>query len=168
MFIKLLKNPDIPLIVKSFEKSGWQIKPASIFEQYLHDQETCKRVCFVALIENDFAGYFTLKWLSDYKYFANNKIPEISDLNVLPNFRNKGIGSALIKKCEKEASKKSNNIGVGLYPDYEAAQRLYVNQGYLPDGRGATYNYEYVAPGKQYPADDDLVIWFTKNIQNRE
>ena len=33
-------------------------------------------------------------------------------------------------------------IGVGLYPDYGSAQRLYIKRGYLPDGHGATYNYE--------------------------
>lgn len=113
-----------------------------------------------------FAGYVTLKWQSDYKIFADDNIPEISDLNVLPSFRKKGIGSALIEKCETYAVKRSNivGIGVGLYPDYGAAQRLYIKRGYIPDGHGATYNYEYVTPGKEYPLDDDLVLWFTKKL----
>ena len=116
--------------------------------------------------DSEFAGYASLKWQSDYKYFADNNIPEISDLNVLPGFRNKGIGSALIEKCEEYAAERSNivGIGVGLYPDYGSAQRLYIKRGYLPDGHGATYNYEYVTPGKEYPLDDDLVLWFTKKL----
>jgi hypothetical protein len=30
-------------------------------------------------------------------------------------------------------------IGVGLHPSYNAAQRLYVKRGYIPDARGITY-----------------------------
>lgn len=81
---------------------------------------------------------------------------------MLPSFRNKGIGSALIETCEKYASERSNIVG--LYPDYGSAQRLYITHGYIPDGHGATYNYEYVTPGEEYPLDDDLVLWFTKKL----
>ena len=134
MNIKPLKKTDITTIVTAFKKSGWQIKPASVFEQYLDEQEQYKRICLVAFVGEKFAGYVTLKWQSDYKNFADDNIPEISDLNVLPSFRNKGIGSALIKKCEECAAKRSNivGIGVGLYPDYGSAQRLYIKRGYLP------------------------------------
>ena len=166
MNIRLLEKIDIAVIVNGFKESGWQIKPASIFEQYLDEQNNNKRICLVAFVDEEFAGYVTLKSQSDYKIFARDNIPEISDLNVLPNFRNKGIGSALIEKCEKYAAKTSNivGIGVGLYPDYGAAQKLYIKRGYLPDGYGATYNYEYVTPGKEYPLDDELVLWFTKKL----
>lgn len=166
MNIRTLEKNDIVVIVSSFKHSGWQIKPASIFEQYVEEQLQDKRICLVAFVDNEFAGYVTLKWQSNYKNFSNHKIPEISDLNVLPRFRNKGIGSALIEKCEGYAAKSSNivGIGVGLYPDYGAAQRLYIKRGYLPDGYGATYNYKYVIPGEEYPLDDDLVLWFSKKI----
>lgn len=166
MNIRILEKNDIAVIVSGFKKSGWQIKPASVFEQYLNEQQQDKRICLVAFIDEEFAGYVTLKWQSDYKIFAKDKIPEISDLNVLPGFRNKGIGSVLIEKCEKYATERSNvvGIGVGLYPDYGSAQRLYIKRGYLPDGHGATYNYQYVTPGKKYPLDDDLVLWFTKKL----
>ena len=86
----------------------------------------------VAFVNEKFAGYVTLKWQSDYKLFADDNIPEISDLYVLPGFRNKGIGSALIEKCEEHAAERSNivgigigiGIGIGLYSDYGSAQRL--------------------------------------------
>lgn len=168
MTIRLLEKTDIAVIVNGFKESGWQIKPASVFEQYLDEQQQDKRLCLVAFVDEEFAGYVTLKWQSDYKIFADDNIPEISDLNVLPGFRNKGIGSALIEKCEEHSAERSNivGIGVGLYPDYGSAQRLYIKRGYLPDGHGATYNYKYVTPGKEYPLDDDLVLWFTKKLGN--
>ena len=86
------------------------------------------------------------------------------DLNVLPAFRKAGVASTLLNYAEEAAFKKSDiiGIGVGLYPDYGAAQRLYVKRAYFPNGLGVTYNYQPVTPGKQYPLDDDLVLWFTK------
>ena len=178
MTIRLLEKTDIAVIVNGFKNSGWPsrrqgyggqaIKPTSVFEQYLDDQEQDKRICFVAFIGEKFAGYVTLKWQSDYKNFADDNIPEISDLNVLPSFRNQGVGSALIEICEEYATERSNfvGIGVGLYLDYGSAQRFYIKRDYLPDEHGATYNYEYVTPGKEYPLDDDLLLWFTKKLGN--
>ena len=55
-------------------------------------------------------------------------------------------------------------LGVGLYNDYGSAQKLYIKKGYIPDGYGVTYNYQAVIPGDSAPIDDDLVLWFTKDI----
>jgi|GEM_PF-6538769 len=65
--IRLLTSSDIPIIVSAFKNLDWQIKPASIFEQYLGEQNNDRRICFVAFIDYEFAGYVTLKWQSDYK-----------------------------------------------------------------------------------------------------
>lgn len=57
---------------------------------------------------------------------------------------------------------------MGLYggPDggYGAAQKLYVSRGYVPDGQGITYHYQTVIPGNSYSLDDDLILWFTKQL----
>jgi hypothetical protein len=76
----------------------------------------------------------------------------------------------LLDIAEKEAATKSEvvGIGVGLYAGedggYGSAQRLYVKRGYIPDGKGVTYNYQHTIPGNSYPLDDDLVLWFTKKL----
>ncbi|HFD7913012.1 TPA: GNAT family N-acetyltransferase [Legionella pneumophila] len=94
------------------------------------------------------------------------------DLNVLPAFRKLGIGSALLTAAEEKASSQHEyiGIGVGLYGGsdggYGQAQRLYVNRGYIPDGLGVTYNYKPTVPGQSYPLDDDLILWFTKRLNN--
>ena len=73
--------------------------------------------------------------------------------------------------AESEAATRGDvvGIGVGLYGGddggYGAAQRLYVAQGYIPDGRGVTYNYRYVVPGSNVQCDDDLVLWFTRQLK---
>lgn len=167
--ILLLKKDYIPLIVEAFNFIGWE-KPASLFENYINETHTGERVIWVAFVEQTFAGYITLKWQSLYPYFTSQNIPEIIDLNVLPQFRNQGIGSDLLDIAEQEAAKKSNKvgIGVGLYAGedggYGAAQRLYMKRGYVPDGKGVTYHYETVTPGFTYPVDDELILWFIKKL----
>lgn len=125
---------------------------------------------WVAYVQDEFAGYVTLKWRSSYPFFKEQNIPEIMDLNVLPSFKKMGIGSMLLDIAEKEAATKSEvvGIGVGLYAGadggYGAAQKLYVKRGYIPDGQGVTYNYEPTIPVDNYPLNDELVLWFTKNV----
>lgn len=78
-----------------------------------------------------------------------------------------GLGSQLISWLEnlaKEKGYKEIGIGVGLYADYGSAQRLYVRLGYTPDGHRITYKYKPAVPGEPYPLDDDLVLWFKKDL----
>lgn len=165
-----LAQMDISMITDAFCKVGWR-KPASVFDNYLKEAESGARLIWLAFLHEQFAGYITLKWQSDYPSFREQNIPEIMDLNVLPRFRKMGIGSHLLDLAEQEAATKSNRvgIGVGLYAGvdggYGAAQRLYVNRGYIPDGKGATYNYEFTIPGNSYPLNDDLVLWLTKTLR---
>ncbi|MBA3814276.1 MAG: GNAT family N-acetyltransferase [Alphaproteobacteria bacterium] len=163
--VSFLQQNHVPLLVTAFAELGWD-KPASLYQQYLAEQENHQRCVWVALQEGSFAGYITLKWQSEYAPFHQQYIPEISDFNVLPTFRKQGIGSKLLDLAEAEARKKSTliGIGVGLYADYGDAQRLYVRRGYVPDGLGITYNYQSIDPGNTARLDDDLVLWFRKEI----
>ncbi len=167
--IRALIEKDIAVIYDAFNQIGWN-KPVSLFEGYLKEQELGARIVWVAHVQDEFAGYVTLKWQSQYPSFKAQNIPEIMDLNVLPSFRKMGIGSLLLDAAEKEALTKSQiiGIGVGLYEGedggYGPAQKLYVKRGYIPDGKGLTYNYEPTIPGNSYALDDDLVLWFAKKL----
>lgn len=164
--IRKLKKTDIPMIVEQFAAHHWP-KPSSTFEKYLQEQQEGTRKIWLAFDKTRFTGYVTLTKKSLYPAFQMNHIPEIMDLNVLPPFRNKGIGSLLIEIAEQDAFKENDivGIGVGLYKDYGQAQKIYVARGYQPDGHGVTYNYQYVEPGKTVCLDDDLVLWFTKSLK---
>jgi GNAT superfamily N-acetyltransferase len=165
MQFRKLQRTDISQIVAAFTAIGWD-KPASIYETYLAEQERGLRRVWLAFDEDKFAGYVTLKRVSAYPDFANNNIPEISDLNVLPQYRNKGIATKLLDLAEAEALSRGSHVGIGfgLYADYGAAQRLYVKRGYVPDAKGITYNYEVVLPGSTVCVDDDLVLWMVKYL----
>lgn len=163
--VRSLTMADIETLYTSFNEHNW-LKPKSLFEQYLQEQTQDERKIWLAFDKHALAGYVTLKWRSNYQPFMDNAIPEIMDLNVLPPFRKQGIGSLLLETAEHEARAKSKfvGIGVGLYPDYGHAQKLYIKKGYVPDGRGISYNYKTVEPGSMVCLDDDLVFWFIKRL----
>lgn len=158
-----LVSDHIPVIVEAFARLGWN-KPASVFEHYLAEQNKGIRKVWLAFKGDEFAGYVTLKWNSDYPPFKSESIPEINDLNVLPQFRARGIGANLLELAETEAQTRSKliGIGVGLYADYGRAQIMYVKRGYVPDGRGVTYRNQAVSPGASVVIDDDLILWFER------
>ena len=70
-------------------------------------------------------------------------------------------------EAERQVGERSAivGIGVGLYPDYGPAQRMYVLRGYVPDGRGVSYDNRQVAPGEVVPVDDSLALYFTKKLK---
>jgi GNAT superfamily N-acetyltransferase len=139
-----------------------------LFRRYLTEQARGTRSCWVANVNDALAGYVTINWQPTYPGFAEQRIPEIQDLNVLPSFRRKGIGTALLDHAEAQMASRSDivGIGVGLHPGYNAAQRLYGKRGYIPDGRGVTYKDRCLREGDQVTLDDDLLLHLIKRIRS--
>ena len=164
--IQLLENKNIPEITEAFQQLGWN-KPALQYERYLMEQSLGLRHVYVAFVKGEFAGYLTICWHSLYEPFRKENIPEIVDFNVLPQFRQQGIGTQLLDKAENEIAKVSSvaGIGVGITPDYGAAQRLYVLRGYVPDGRGLHYRGHYIKHGEKITIDDNMALYLTKKLK---
>lgn len=160
-----LRDGDPAAFEAAFAALGWT-KPAAQYVRYLDEQTEGARSVLVARRDGEFLGYLTVLWASDYPAFRDGAIPEIQDFNVLPHARRQGIGSALMDAAEDLIAETSPlaGIGVGLYADYGAAQRLYVLRGYVPDGRGAAWNLVPIVPGQQALVDDDLALYFTKSL----
>jgi len=164
--IKRLERADIPLIVQAFADAGWPKSPC-LFEHYCLEQDEHRGFAWIAYSNGACAGYVTLQKGSKYPYFKEIGMPEIMDLNVLPEYRRQGIGSALLDHAEKTALNKgyeSVGLGMGLYGGYGSAQRLYIKRGYIPDGKGITYNYSYAQPGTVVQVDDELALWLIKKL----
>lgn len=166
VLIRMLEPSDIQQIAGAFAAIGWD-KPASQYERYHKEQVDKVRDVYVAYVEGVFAGYLTVCWTSTYGPFREEDIPEIVDFNVLPQYRRQGVGTQLMEKAESEISKVSPiaGIGVGMDPDYGAAQRLYVLRGYVPDGRGLHYRGHYPAYGEKITMDESLAIYLTKKLE---
>jgi len=163
--IRTLNDGDPETISAAFKGLGAG-KPAAQYQRYLAEQSAGTRVCLVATVDGQFAGYVTVNWTPTYGAFVDEQIPEIQDLNVLPRFRRKGFATRLLDLAEEEISRRSSvaGIGVGLHPGYKQAQKLYAKRGYIPDGRGVTYHDRYVEEGASVVLDDDLVLHLTKHL----
>ena len=163
--IRSLASRDIGEIVAAFDAVGWN-KPASQYERYVGEQSRGERAVWVAFAAGAFAGYVTVNWAPSYPPFRDASIPEIQDLNVLPKLRRNGIGSVLLERAERAIAERSivAGIGVGMDGDYGAAQRLYVQRGYIPDGRGLSYRNRTLHYGDDTRVDDDLVLYFTREV----
>lgn len=161
-----LREGDPAAFEAAFAAIGWT-KPAAQYVRYLDEQTEGARSVLVARRDEALLGYVTVLWDSDYPTFREAGIPEIQDFNVLPQARRRGVGSALMDAAEDLIAEQSPvaGIGVGLYPDYGPAQRLYVLRGYVPDGRGIAWNLTPVTPMQQVPVDDDLALYFTKDLR---
>jgi len=164
--IRLLEAGDIPPMTKAFDELGWH-KPQVLYERYLMEQSLKMRDAYVAFVDGEFAGYLTISWKSTYEPFRKRNIPEIVDFILLPKFRRMGIGTKLMDLAESEIAKVSPvaGIGVGMTPDYGAAQRLYVLRGYIPDGLGMHWKDHYVQFREDVTIDDDLALYFTKKLK---
>lgn len=141
-------------------------RPDEYYSNCLKENETGKRVTLLAYIDDILVGCSHLKYNSDYPYFNELQIPEINDLNVFIPYQRQGVANTLIEHFESIASKTCARIGigVGLYKDYGNAQRIYCRRGYILDGNGVMYNNEPVAPGAMVCVDDDLNLFFTKDL----
>jgi GNAT superfamily N-acetyltransferase len=144
------------------------------FERCLSEQREKKRVLLVAEKTGRLIGYVQLVWTPLYATFRRLEIPEIQDLNVIPEERGQGLGGQLVDACEalvREAEKSEVGISVGLNQSYGAAQRLYVKRGYVPDGAGLCYDDVPVRAGELRTAllrltspDSLLTLKLVKNL----
>ncbi|MTI47659.1 MAG: GNAT family N-acetyltransferase [Firmicutes bacterium] len=161
--IRKMKLDDVKQISIAFTQQGWN-KPIELYRNYYEEQELGKRYILVAEYNNEFAGYITIIWESSYIIFQERNLPEIVDFNVLKKFQRKGIGRKLILSAEKIVKRKSQEVGirVGLLEGYGQAQRLYVQLGYIPDGKGISKDNYFFDYFDKTEVDDDLVIGFTK------
>ncbi|MGZ9097209.1 MAG: GNAT family N-acetyltransferase [Micavibrio sp.] len=125
------------------------------------------RSVMLGFIDGRAAGYAVVNWTPAYNLFARLNIPELQDLNVLPDDRGQGLGQAIVSACEELARQRGHaqmGLAVGLTRAYGAAQRLYVRMGYEPDGLGVTCDRESVRAGQICAVDDDLCLMMLREL----
>lgn len=167
LHLRPLTAADTEEISAAFAVLGWPGKTVARYEAYLDDQTSGRRAVVVASVDGTFAGYLTVRWASDYVPFRDAGVPEIQDLNVLPQFRRRHIATALMDAAEARIAERCDTagLGVGLYADYSAAHHMYLSRGYRPDGHGVAYRGESVQPGGFVRVDDDLTIMMTRRLR---
>lgn len=145
---------------------GWT-KRSGYFAECCQKQTMGELVLLVAHEAEVYMGHVKVIWHPNYAHFRDNNIPEIQDLNVLPQFRRQGIATQLVEAAEAIASERSPTVGIGfgLYAGYGPAQRMYILRGYVPDGRGVMVDGEPAQPGSTVQMDDDLVLYLTRRLR---
>ncbi|MFE6168680.1 GNAT family N-acetyltransferase [Viridibacillus arvi] len=166
VLIRSMLKSDVEKFVTAFTEQNWE-KPFDLFNNYFNQQEKSERSVIVAEVNNEVAGYVTLLPNTEIGPFANKNIPEIVDLNVLIKFQNKGVGNKMMDVAERLAKEKTNfvSLAVGLHYGYGSAQRMYVKRGYIPDGSGVWYKEEQLEQYTKCENDDDLVLYFLKDLK---
>jgi GNAT superfamily N-acetyltransferase len=164
--IRRANASDVPWLQDSFDRLMRWRKPEGYFAECCRQQDEGQIALLIAVDDGNYRGHVKVIWEPDYAYFQRLGIPEIQDLNVLPDYRRKGIATRLMDVAEDLIRQRSHTagIGFGLYSDYGAAQRMYVARGYIPDGHGVAYNGMPVEPGQAVVVDDALVLYLTKTL----
>jgi GNAT superfamily N-acetyltransferase len=162
--IQPLKRKDILEMDQMFLKQGWPSRKQLLID-YLNEQEAGERYVLLAKINNKTAGYLTMIPLAKHGPFKG-LYPEIVDFNVFESYQNQGVGSQLLKAAEEKAREIAAvvTLGVGLHNGYGSAQRLYVKQGYIPDGSGVWFNNQNCAMNAPCCNNDDLVLYLSKEL----
>ena len=114
--IRHITRNDIQSLTRNFARYN---KKQEMYERLWREHELGKRVTLVAITGQEAVGYTNLLWQSRYKPFRENDIPEISNMHVIDEYQQQGIGTALIKEAERIATdhnKKTIGIGVDIKP----------------------------------------------------
>jgi len=102
----------------------------------LHDQSLFYISFFVAWLHDNPVGHALVRWLGPREERVRKDYPdcpEIYRLKVLKEFRDQGIATEIIKKCENEALRRNYLlIGLGTDPNISSNDNLYKRSGYEP------------------------------------
>ncbi len=164
--IRKAEKTDIALL-QGMAEAMKQVKEPDYFALQFDYAEQDGRLVFIAEAEGRDVAYCIFNWKPKYGYFRIHDIPEIQDLNVLPEYRRRGVATQMIAHCEALARKKKCpliGIGVAVHSVSGPAQKLYASLGYIPDGFGVTYDRATVASGEFRPVDDQLCLMMVKEL----
>lgn len=166
--VRPMRADDLPRLAATQGGAAWKGQDSKRWNRYLTEQSQGLRDVLLADTGEAIVAYGSVAWVSQNPGFRRAGIPEIQDLVVAEGCRKAGIATRIIRALEdraRAAGHRQVGIGVGLYRDYGAAQRLYSRLGYVLDGTGVSYKNSSVEPGSQVTVDDDLVIWMMRDIQ---
>ena len=160
----------VELTIRTIEKSDldkidgtFKSEFASTHADDLHDQSLSRISFFIAWLNGNPVGHALVRWLGPREEQVRKdypNCPEIYRLKVLEKFREQGIATAIIKRCEKEACKRERRfIGLGTDPNISSKDNLYIQSGY----ETSTVN-SYIDTYK-IKLDDGTVVTIRKEAQ---
>lgn len=127
------QSSDLPALAKV--KAGYGAE--DVVERFRWLEKEVDGTWLLLKCAGDIIGWCVVVW-SGKK--THPEYPDMQDLYVRPEYRNRGHGTHLIREIERIAKGKGHNmIGLAVNPVHnQAARRLYKRQGYRQD-RGEKY-----------------------------
>ena len=165
--VRELRAEDVPRIAETYGGAAWH-GGAKKWDQRLVEHAHGQRLVLLVVDGTDVLGYrFAAVGLSGMLHFARRGFRRSMTWWCRKSAATQGIATKLIHALEERARAAhcpKIGVGVGLFSDYGAAQRLYVHLGYVPDGKGMASGGLPVAAGDKVLVDDDLVLWLVKEL----
>lgn len=164
LVIESMEESDIDLFYSAFQNQGWH-KEIETLKKYFREQESGVRQVFVARKKGHIAGYITLKKATKGPFIGEY---EAQDFNVFIPYQHQKIGYRLLCTVEEYVFQRANciTLAVGLHQGYGKAQKLYIRNGYIPDGSGVFYRGKVLEPYTSCMNDDDLILYLKKERDN--
>jgi ribosomal-protein-alanine N-acetyltransferase len=106
------------------------------YENSLRMLNDPSREVYVARVKNEFVGFIVL-------IMSGALVGFIQTLGIEPEWRNKGIGSRMLKFAEEMIFKRAPNVFMCVSSFNDKAQRLYIRLGYEVIGELK----DYIVPG---------------------
>ncbi|GHU93271.1 N-acetyltransferase [Clostridia bacterium] len=149
--------------------SSTKDKKRKKYEAYCSEIRGSKGIAAIATADTEIAGYVTmLREAASGTPFREEHIPQISDLFVFEDFRERGVGTGLMDYIERQAASINNAVclGVGLTENNGAAQRLFVRRGYIPDGSGVWYGRQQAGYYTKIDDVGSLMLYMSKPLND--
>jgi len=134
---------------------------------FWRDVQEEKRVIWAAWDGDAYLGQITVQNHSEYPPFRKAGVFEIVDLWVDEDVRGRGIGRALLHLAIAHAHANrcaAIGLGVGVTSDFGAAQRLYAQEGFVPDGSGLWVQGRQARPEDQIALEDGVIMMWVKTL----
>lgn len=165
LIIRDMIETDANAFIEVFKSYGWN-NETETYTGYFNEQLDGIRKVYVAEYENKVAGFCTLI-LKAQNGPWKNRLPEISDLRVFDEFKNKGIGNLILDIVELDSLNYTDEVtlAVGLHYGYGNAQRIYAKRGYIPDGTGVWYGDAKLEQYEHCCNDDSLLLYMSKKLR---
>ena len=142
-----------------------EVKSGETFNTLYARQRLKKANVYVAEFEGKLLGYVVVA----YEYTLSGEVlVHIEDIYVLPLFRKCGVGKSLLDYAEREIMRRYDkaHASIAVGAAYGAAQRLFIRNGYMPDGMGARFNGRILQDGAQATNTRGLCLKFSKELKS--
>ena len=164
--VRAMRESDAAAFKYEYTLSG-EIKSGETFNTLYARQRMKKVNVYVAEFECKLLGYIVV----NYETTLNGEVlVHIEDLFVLPLFRKCGVGQSLLDYAEREIVRRYDkvNASIGIGGIYGAAQRLFIKNGYMPDGQGARFNGRILQEGANATNTRNLCLKYSKELKTLE